>query len=72
MIIEELLKYRDDLLDQAKDEDGFIQESILLSQVLPSLVESKLLDSEDFNNSYFKSTNVNLKFNAYCVNESGV
>jgi hypothetical protein len=71
MIIEELLKYRDDLLDQAKDEDGFIQESILLSQVLPSLVESKLLDSEDFNSSYFKSTNENLKINAYCVNESG-
>jgi hypothetical protein len=71
MIIGEFLKYRDDLLDQAKDDEGFIQESILLSQILPSLVESKLLDSEDFNNSYFKSTNENLKVNAYCVNESG-
>jgi hypothetical protein len=71
MILGEFLKYRDDLLDQAKDDEGFIQESILLSQILPSLVESKLLDSEDFNNSYFKSTNENLKVNAYCVNESG-
>jgi hypothetical protein len=71
MIIEEFLKYRNDLLDLAKDDEGFIQESILLSQVLPSLVESKLLDSEDFNNSYFKSSIENLKVNAYCVNESG-
>lgn len=71
MIIGEFFKYKEDLLDQAKDDEGFIQESILLSQILPSLVESKLLDSEDFNNSYFKSSVENLKVNAYCVNESG-
>jgi hypothetical protein len=71
MIIEELLKYRDELLDQSKDDEGFIQESLLLSQVLPSMLDSKLIDSEDANNSYFKSTVDKLKINAYCVNESG-
>jgi len=71
MTLEEYFKYRTELLDQSKDDDGFIQESILLSQVLPSMLESKLIDSEDFNNSYLKSTVDKMKINAYCVNESG-
>ena len=71
MIIDEFFKYREELLDQSKDEEGFIQESLLLSQVLPSMLDSKLIDSEDANGSYFKSTADKLKINAYCVNESG-
>jgi hypothetical protein len=71
MIIQEFLKYRNDLLDSAKDEEGFLQESLLLSEVLPSMLDAKLIDSEDANGSYFKSAADNLKINAYCVNESG-
>jgi hypothetical protein len=71
MILEEYFNYRADLLDQSKDDDGFIQESLLISQVLPSLLDAKLIDSEDFTNSYFKSTADKLKVNAYSVNESG-
>lgn len=71
MIIDEFLKYRNELLDQSKDDEGFIQESLLLSQVLPSMLDSKLIDSEDANVSYFKSIADKLKINAYCVNESG-
>ena len=56
MILEEYLKYREELLNQSKDEEGFIQESLLLSEVLPSMLDAKLIDSEDVNNSYFKST----------------
>lgn len=71
MIIEEYFNYRKDLLDQSKDDEGFIQETLILSEVLPSMLDAKLIDSEDFNNSYFKSTADKLKVNAYCVNESG-
>jgi hypothetical protein len=71
MIIEELLKYRNELLDQSADDEGQLSESLLLSQVLPSLAEARLIDSEDYNPSYFKSTSDKLKVNAYCVNESG-
>ena len=71
MIIDEFLNFRSELLELSKDEEGFTQESLLLSQVLPSMLDAKLIDSEDANNSYFKSTVDKLKINAYCVNESG-
>ncbi len=71
MITTEYFNYRDELMDQSKDEEGFIQESLLLSKVLPSMLDAKLVDSEDFNNSYFKSVVDKMKINAYCVNESG-
>lgn len=71
MLIEEYINYRIELLDQSKDDEGFIQENLLLSQVLPSMLDAKLIDSEDFTNSYFKSTADKLKINAYSINESG-
>jgi len=71
MVIEEYFNYRNELLDQSKDDEGFIQENLILSQVLPSMLDAKLIDSEDFTNSYFKSTADKLKVNAYSINESG-
>lgn len=71
MIIEEYFNYRDELLDQSKDNEGQLSESLLLSQVLPSMLDAKLIDSEDYNSSYFKSIADKMKVNAYCVNESG-
>lgn len=71
MEIEEYFNYRNELLDQSKDDEGFMQENLILSQVLPLMLDAKLIDSEDFTNSYFKSTPDKLKVNAYCVNESG-
>lgn len=71
MVIEEFFKYRNELLDQSKDDEGFIQESLLLSQVLPSMLDAKLIDTEDFNNAYLKNNAEKIKVNAYCVNESG-
>ncbi|QJP33932.1 AIPR family protein [Nonlabens sp. Ci31] len=71
MILDEHLNYRNELLDESKDDEGFIQENLILSQVLPSLLDAKLIDSEDFTNSYFKSTADKLKINAYSINESG-
>ncbi|GGZ88230.1 AIPR family protein [Algibacter mikhailovii] len=71
MVLEEYLNYRNELLDQSKDDEGFTQENLILSQVLPSMLDAKLIDSEDYTNSYFKSTADKLKINAYSINESG-
>jgi hypothetical protein len=70
MKIEEFLNYRTELLDSSKDEEGFVQQTQLLSQILPLMVDAKLLDSEDWNDSYFLNTAENLKLNGYTVNES--
>ncbi|WP_417238768.1 AIPR family protein [Bizionia sp.] len=71
MVIEEYFNFRNELLDQSKDDEGFIQENLILSQVLPSMLDAKLIDSEDFTSSYFKSTPDKLKINSYSINESG-
>lgn len=71
MIIEEFFKYRTELLEQSKDEEGFINQSLLLSEVLPSMLDAKLVDSEDCSNSYFYSLADKMKINAYCVNDTG-
>ena len=70
MKIQEFLNYRKELLDSSKDEEGFVQQTQLLSQILPLMVDAKLLDSEDWNDSYFLNTAENLKLNGYTVNES--
>ena len=68
MKIEEFLNYRKELLDSSKDEEGFVQQTQLLSQILPLMVDAKLLDSEDWNDSYFLNNAENLKLNGYTVN----
>jgi hypothetical protein len=70
MRIQELLNYRKDLLDTSKDDEGFVLQSQLLSQILPLMVDAKLLDSEDWNESYFLNKSENLKLNGYTINES--
>ncbi len=70
MKIQEFLNYRIELLESSKDEEGFVQQTQLLSQILPLMVDAKLLDSEDWTDSYFFNTAENLKLNGYAVNES--
>lgn len=70
MKIQEFLNYRKELLDSSKDEDGFVQQTQLLSQILPLMVDAKLLDSEDWNDSYYLNPAENYKVNGYTVNES--
>ena len=41
MKIEEFLNYRKELLDSSKDEEGFVQQTQLLSQILPLMVDAK-------------------------------
>jgi hypothetical protein len=70
MKIQEFLNYRKELLDSSKDEEGFVQQTQLLSQILPLLVDAKLIDSEDWNDSYYLNPAENFKVNGYTVNES--
>lgn len=68
--LEEYLDYRDNLLDDSMDENGFISQSILLNRVLPLLLDSKLVDSEEYEEAYYFDENENLKINGYAINES--
>ena len=69
--IEERLDFRKTLLEDSKDEDGFISQSKLLYEVMPSLLDAKLVDSEEYNESYHNCEKDNIKLNAYLVNSSG-
>jgi len=70
MKIEEYIKYKDEIIDTSKDEDGFYQAGMILSEILPLLVESKALDSEDWTETYLKNDSLKIQVNGYCINES--
>lgn len=71
MEVSEFLKYRQELLSEAKDEEGFISETSFINLVLPSMLEAKLIDSEECNESYYRYDPEKYKLNGYLVNESG-
>lgn len=73
MEIQEYLKYRVDLLNESKDEDGFINESNFINIIIPSMLDAKLIDTEDFTETYY-STEIDgspIKINGYIINDSG-
>ncbi|WP_226664455.1 AIPR family protein [Microbulbifer aggregans] len=69
--VDELLSCRENILAVVKDENGFIPQNAILTEVLPSLLDAKRVDSEDYNESYFCNEIEKLKVNAYQVNETG-
>ncbi len=71
MEITEFYKYRQDILEASKDEDGFIHQEPVLAEVLPYMLDAKVVDSEDVTYSYYAPGDENLKINAYVNNESG-
>jgi len=73
MEIKEYLKYRVDLLNESKDEDGFINETNFINNIIPSMLDAKLIDTEDFTETYY-STEIDgspVKINGYIINDSG-
>tara|TARA_R110002124_G_scaffold218136_1_gene384022 strand:+ start:61044 stop:62927 length:1884 start_codon:yes stop_codon:yes gene_type:complete len=70
MEVNELFKYRQDILDASKDDDEFIRQEPVLAELLPYMLDAKLVDSEDVTPSYFAPGYDNLKINAYTVNDS--
>ncbi|WP_187261744.1 AIPR family protein [Pontibacter beigongshangensis] len=71
MEIDEFLIYRKELLSESTNSDGFVQQSLLLSEVLPLMADARLIDSEECNDAYYVYPAENLKINGYLVNESG-
>ena len=71
MPFQALFDIRDDLLTESEDEHGFVRQQALLEQIPQHLVDTKLLDSEDINTSYYSSEADNLKLNGYTINFTG-
>ncbi|UEG54911.1 AIPR family protein [Mucilaginibacter daejeonensis] len=71
MEIDEYLIYRKELLAESADNDGFVQQNLFLSEVLPLMADARLIDSEECNDAYYTYPQDNLKINGYLVNESG-
>lgn len=70
MKIDDLFKYREDLLNDSRDDDGFILSQFILSQILPSMMESKLIDSDDYDECYHYIDKAKVSINGYAINES--
>jgi hypothetical protein len=71
MQISEYFKYRDNLIESIKDDDGVITETSLISIVLPDLVSTKILESEDYESSLYDNKEEKIRINGYSFNESG-
>jgi hypothetical protein len=70
MQISEYFKFRNELIEQSKEDDGSITESSFISTVLPDLLTTRLIESEDFENSFHESKSDKIKINGYSFNES--
>jgi hypothetical protein len=68
MNISDLVKFRTNLLTNACDENEFISTDLVLEYVLPSLVETKLIDSQEIN---FVPQSSSYSISGFSENESG-
>jgi hypothetical protein len=72
MQIKELLRFRSDLFEESKDENGVLTPTGFIVQVLPYLLDSKKIDSEDFTESYLSQIidGAKIHINGYGINDS--
>jgi len=71
MELKELFLYRQQMLDDCRDADGYISDAGFLESCLPLLNETKHTDSTDVTIVYDSLENGTIKVNGYMVNESG-
>lgn len=71
MEVKEYFTYREFLLDESKDENGFISDSAFLNSCLPGLNETKLIDTEECNECFCSIDKDQYKIDGYVINESG-
>lgn len=69
-MISELMQLREELLSASKGPDGFIDEQLVLTESLDLMFDAKLVDSQEFNDTFFKTNDPNIKLNGYAINES--
>ena len=70
MSIGDCLTHRSEFLEQARDEFGFVTQDLVVSEMLPYMLDSKLIDSEQFEDA-FLDIPAPLKLNSYSVSETG-
>lgn len=70
MSIEDCLTHRSEFLEQTLDEFGFVTQDRVVSEMLPYMLDSKLVDSEQFEDA-FLDLPAPLKLNSYSVSETG-
>ena len=71
MELKELLLYREQLISESRDAEGYISDAGFLDICLPSLNETKFTDTSDVTPVFDPLENGSVKVNAYCINESG-
>ena len=73
MEAKEYFELRTELIENSIDEDGVFSEETFLYRVLPDLMEVKMIDSEDINYTYLKTSHEGnkIKINGYTLNDSG-
>ena len=71
MELKELFLYRNQVLDDSRDADGYVSDAGFIETCLPWLNETKHTDTTDVNNTYDPLEGGSLKVNAYVCNESG-
>ncbi|MDC0133855.1 AIPR family protein [Porticoccaceae bacterium] len=71
MDIEELKELRQDLLVAAQDEERFISDANVLEQVMPYMLDSKIIETEEYSRSYIVDSISNHKINSFQINEAG-
>ena len=69
-MLEKYEELRNGILSDSTGQDQFIEEELVLNEVLESLLEAKLVDSEVYNDCYFNSDAKNIKINGYAINET--
>ena len=70
MEIDELFNYRNEITLDSRDEFGYITSQLLLSNILPSMLESKLIDSDDYEECYHKVDSSNVTIDGHTFNET--
>ncbi|MDR3713087.1 MAG: AIPR family protein [Puia sp.] len=71
MELKELLLFRNQLLDDSRDDDGYISDDGILDKCLPMLNDTRYIDSTDVTGAYDPLEGGAIKVNAYLYNESG-
>lgn len=71
MEIEELFKFRKSITGESKDDYGYIINEKLISNVIPTMLESKLVDSDDYSQCYHLVDDTKVSIDGHTYNESG-
>jgi len=69
--IKELESLRQDFLLACQDEEKFISQEQVLDSAAQYMLDSKIIDTEEFSSSYLLREPEKLKINAYLINDSG-